>query len=68
MVPNAMRPALAAVRAPGTLSRIHAIFVALKYGSNSKPVLRDSSASACGWALLSAAQRSAVRRSCHTMA
>ncbi len=48
MVPKAMRPAFAAARAPGTLSKIHAIFVALKYGSNKSPVLRASSASASG--------------------
>ena len=38
-VPNKSSPRSARSRAPSTLSRIHLIFVALKYASMSRPVL-----------------------------
>ena len=60
MVPKAMCPALAASRAPGTRSKIHAILVAEKYGSRSSPVLRLSSASASARVQFAAAIRRAT--------
>ena len=38
MVPNAICPASARARSPATLSSIHLIFVAEKYGSSTRPV------------------------------
>ena len=66
IVPNASSPRSARARAPDTLSRIQASLVPEKYGSSRRPVLSvtiDSAPSA-----FSLAQRSAVRRSCHTIA
>ena len=37
-VPNAICPASARARSPATLSSIHLIFVAEKYGSSTRPV------------------------------
>ena len=65
-VPASSSPRSAAARAPSTLSRIHASLVAEKYGSSSSPVRRTSS-TALG-SRSSSRQRSAVRRSCQTMA
>ena len=66
-VPKASCPASAAARAPSTWSSIQAILVAEKYGSSSRPVLRRRP-SARGPSRRSAAQMSAVRRSCQTIA
>ena len=66
IVPNASLPASAFVRAPGMLSRIQASLVPEKYASMTSPVrcrTRLSKPSA-----FSASQRSAVRRSCQTIA
>ena len=57
---------MARARTPGTSSRIQASLVAEKYGSSSSPV-RLTSSTAAG-SLPSTRQRSAVRRSCQTMA
>ena len=65
-VPKASSPFSARRRAPGTWSRSHASFVPLKYGSSSRPVFCRNSGSSPR--RLSFAQRSAVRRSCQTMA
>ena len=65
-VPNRRSPFLALARAPSTLSKIHLILVAEKYGSKSKPVLCvvvGSKPSA-----FKELHISEVRRSCHTMA
>ena len=65
-VPNASLPSAAFARAPGTLSRIHAILVPEKYASITSPVrcrTRSSNPPA-----FSVSHRSAVRRSCHTIA
>ena len=66
MVPNASSPAAARSRAPSTWSRIQASLVAEKYGSSSSPVFPPTIGS-CP-ASRNERQRSAVRRSCHTMA
>ena len=66
MVPNASSPAAARSRAPSTWSKTHASLVAEKYGSSSSPVFPLTIGS-CP-ASRSFRQRSAVRRSCHTMA
>ena len=66
MVPAASAPFSAAARLPATWSRIQAILVPEKYGSRIRPVFAVTSPS---WpARFSASQRSAVRRSCQTMA
>ena len=65
-VPNASRPCSAAARARFTWSSSQPILVAEKYGSSTRPVLSATAAS-CP-AARSAAQASAVRRSCQTMA
>jgi hypothetical protein len=65
-VPHASSPRSARRRAPGTASKIHAIFVAEKYGSTTSPVcFRTASPRA---ERFSFAQRSAVRRHCQTTA
>ena len=56
----------AAARAPLTLSSSQAILVAEKYGSSSRPVFSVTAASRP--AARNAAQASAVRRSCQTIA
>ena len=66
MVPAASAPFSAAARLPATWSRIQAILVPEKYGSRIRPVLAVTSSS-CP-ARFSSSQRSAVRRSCQTMA
>ena len=66
IVPKASSPRSAFSRAPFTWSRSQAILVAEKYGSRSRPVRAVTSGSMP--ALRSAAQASAVRRSCQTMA
>gem|GEM_PF-5129219 len=65
-VPNSNFPASARDRAPATLSKIHRIFVAEKYGSSRNPVRSATNASTPS--RFSRAQKSAVRRSCHTIA
>ncbi|QND92656.1 hypothetical protein SY91_00001 [Burkholderia cenocepacia] len=65
-VPNASLPWRALSRAPGTLSRIQRIFVAEKYESIGRPVFARTFASRpC---FFSESQKSAVRRSCQTIA
>ena len=66
IVPKASRPASARARAPGTLSRIQRILLAEKYASMSSPVFRWISGAAPS--AFSRSQKSAVRRSCQTMA
>ena len=56
----------AAARAPATLSSSQRIFVAEKYGSSSRPVLAVIPGSCPARRIC--AQRSAVRRSCQTIA
>jgi len=66
MVPNRRSPASALARAPSTLSRIHLIFGPEKYVASGRPVFgrrRSEPPSAA-----SAAQMSAVRVSCQTIA
>ncbi len=65
-VPKASSPARARVIPSGTESRIQRSFVAEKYGSSSRPVLRRTSGSHP--VRRSSSHASAVRRSCHTMA
>ena len=65
-VPKARRPSCAAARAPSMWSSSQAILVAEKYGSSTRPV-RAVIVGSCP-ACRSAAQASAVRRSCQTMA
>ena len=66
IVPAASSPASARARAPGTASRIHASFVALKYGSSVRPVAARTASS---WpSARNSTSRDAVRRSCHTTA
>ena len=65
-VPKASVPASARSRTPGTLSSSQRILVPEKYGSSSSPVLRRTMASAP--APRSCSQKSAVRRSCQTIA
>ena len=66
MVPKASSPRSARARAPGTWSSSHAIFVAEKYGSSTNPVFARKRSSRPR--SRNAAQCSAVRRSCQTMA
>ena len=66
MVPKHSSPRSARARAPGTWSSSQASLVAEKYGSSSRPVCSVTRSS---WpAARSASQRSAVRRSCQTIA
>ena len=66
IVPNASSPRSARARSCGSLSSSHASLVPEKYGSSSSPVRRVISGS---WpSALSRAQKSAVRRSCQTIA
>ncbi len=65
-VPKRSLPASACARAPGVFSRIQRSFVAEKYGSRRRPVFSATSGSRPS--RLSCAQKSAVRRSCHTIA
>ena len=65
-VPKASLPWLARSRAPGTLSSIQRILVAEKYESIGKPVFSRTMASRPR--SFSSSQKSAVRRSCQTMA
>ena len=65
-VPNRSLPSSARLRAPGTWSSIHLIFVALKYASMMRPVFSRIISSSP--ASRSESQYSDVRRSCHTMA
>jgi hypothetical protein len=66
IVPNASEPARAAAAMPFTLCSIQLTFVPEKYGSSVSPVSSLTRAS-LPW-FSSSAQRSAVRRSCHTIA
>ena len=65
-VPNASSPRSARARAPGTWSSSQASFVAEKYGSRTRPVFARTLSSTP--VARSSAHRSAVRRSCQTMA
>ncbi len=65
-VPNTARPARARSRSPSTLCNSHSIFVPEKYGSSTSPVRSRTSCSRP--AARNSSQRSAVRRSCHTIA
>ena len=65
-VPNASSPALALARAPFTFCRIHCTFVAEKYASITRPVLRRIMRSS--FRALRRSQMPAVRRSCQTIA
>ena len=66
-VPKASLPASASSRAPGTLSRIHLILLAEKYGSGTRPVFCAMACATLG-SDVSRSTMSAVRRHCHTMA
>ena len=65
IVPNANSPLRALSRAPSISSSNHLSFVPEKYGSRRNPVFSRTPAS---HAARLAAQKSAVRRSCHTIA
>ena len=66
MVPHMSSPFSAISRAPSTLSRIQAIFVAEKYASGTRPVRSRMRSAWPSSTILATA--SAVRRHCHTTA